>query len=321
MQAMLLAAGLGTRLWPLTQDRAKPAVPFLGTPLVAHAVRLCASFGIKRVVVNTHHLPESIHRALEEVDGTRAKIDFSHEETILGTGGAIARARERGLIDRSEPLLVFNAKLYTDLDFARAIRAHEASGALVTMVLRPNLEREAFREVKVAGGRVIGFGEGRVPAGPDPLLFTGIHVLAPEVVAGIPHESCDTVADIYPPLIREGKVAAHVDGTGRWWELSTLERYVDLHVRAHEEGIGPDVCCSKGASIDPRAHVTRSVLWEDARVEAGAQVVGSVIGSGVVVPTGAVVERSVLVQEALAGDDPRGVRAFGDVRRVAMGEH
>jgi NDP-sugar pyrophosphorylase family protein len=320
MQAMLLAAGLGTRLWPLTEDRAKPAVPFLGKPLIVHALELLQKGGFHRAVVNTHHLPESIHRALADHPTSGIEVAFSHEPQILGTGGALAHARIQGLIDPAMPLLVINAKLYTDLDPLEALRAHERSGARVTLVLRPNFEREDFREVLIEDGRVVGFGEGRTPRGKDPLLFTGIHVLAPEVVARIPHAYCDTVGDIYPPLIAQGAVAAHVETRGRWWELSTLERYVGLHARAHAEGISPAVCASPGARIEAGARVVRSILWEDARVESGADVRDAVVGRGVVIPKNAVVQRAVVVREAILGDDARGERVFGDSRLVRLSD-
>ncbi|MCK6552035.1 NDP-sugar synthase [Myxococcota bacterium] len=296
---MLLAAGLGTRLWPLTSDRAKPAVPFLGKPLVAWCAELALRHGFDHLVVNTHHLPASIHEALAPLAaraGRGFELSFSHEEEILGTAGGLAKALADGKLRADEPVLVLNAKLFTDLDLGRVMAAHRASGAAVSMVLRPNVEREHFREVLVDGDRVTGFGKGRVPEGPAPLLFTGIHVLEPDVVRSIPLTFSDTVADTYPPLIEARRVAAHVAPEGRWWELSTLERYVGLHHRAAAEGIGPAVACSAGAVIDPGASVEGSVLWEEARVERGARVVGSVLGRGVVIPAGAEIVRSVVMR-------------------------
>lgn len=285
VQAMLLAAGLGTRLHPLTTDRAKPAVPFLGKPLIAGLVELLHAHGIQDAVVNTHHLPQSIHRALEGLEG----IAYSHEDTILGTAGALAAARERGLLDPKKRTLIINAKLYTDVDLTQAIAAHVRSKAMVTMVLRPNVDREAFREVLVDGDRVVGLGKGRVPDGPSPLLFTGIHIIEPEVLASIPNAPCDTVADVYPPLIEAKKIAAHIEPRGRWWEFSTLERYLELHLRVRS------VSASAGVLIDRSAIVERSVLWENARVEAGAIVRDSIIGAGERIPAGAIVERSAIV--------------------------
>jgi NDP-sugar pyrophosphorylase family protein len=284
---MLLAAGLGTRLHPLTADRAKPAVPFLGKPLILGLVELLHQHGITKIAVNTHHLPESIHRALAGVAG----IGYSHEDLILGTGGALAAARDLGLLDRNDDTLIVNAKLYTDLDLSAAIAAHGTFGAAVTLVLRPNLDKEAFREVLVKDDRVIGFGKGRQPEGDAPLLFTGIHVIASQVLASIPNKNCDTIADIYPPLIAQRRVYAHVDPRGRWWEFSTLERYLELHARVQS------VTLSEGAAIDPSAEVEYAVLFENARVEAGAFVKNAILGPGVVVPAKTRVENEAIVGE------------------------
>jgi NDP-sugar pyrophosphorylase family protein len=290
---MLLAAGLGTRLHPLTADRAKPAVPFLGKPLIAGLVELLARHGFERCVVNTHHLPESIRSALADPP---LEVAFSHEREILGTAGCLAKAAADGLLDRDRPTLIVNAKLYTDIDLSAVMRAHRASGARVTMVLKPNLEREEFREVRIEGDRVIGFGKSKVPEGPSPLLFTGIHVIEPEVLAEARPVFSDTVTDLYPKYIDARLVLGHVDRSGRWWEFSTLARYLELHRRAAEEGLGPSVVCSRGAIVEPGAAIDRAVVWEDARVQAGAFVQDAVIGRGVRIGTGERVERSAVVQ-------------------------
>lgn len=314
MQAMVLAAGLGTRLWPLTCDRAKPAVPFLGRPLVAGVIELLGRHGIRRAVVNTHHKPESVEASLDRPVHGGVEIAFSHEPAILGTAGALAQALARRLLDGQERTLVINAKLHTDLDLASALDAHERSGCAVTMVLRPNAQREAFREVLVEGDRVVGFGHGRHPVGPLPFLFTGIHILEPGVLASIPLEPCDTVADIYPPLIRSRRVGAHIEPRGRWWEFSTLERYLELHVRAAEEGIASDVSLSQGAIVEDGAIVRRAVLWENARVEAGAIVEDAVLGRDVAVSPGEAIRHAAIVRAGIVSDSDaaRGQRISGD---------
>lgn len=305
-QAMLLAAGLGTRLWPLTADRAKPAVPFLGRPLVDGCVALLARHEIPRAVVNTHYRAASIRAALPEERPHGVDVAFSHEEEILGTAGGLALARDRGLLDAARHTLIVNAKLHTDLDLGDVLEAHHASGAAVTMVLRTNVEREAFREVLVSDGWVRGFGEGRVPKGERPLLFTGVHVISPEVLRSLEPRFSDTVADVYPPLIAAGRVRAHVDDRGRWWEFSTVERYLGLHHRASAEGFGADVVLGEGARVAPVARVSRSVLWEGASVAAGAEVDACVLGAGVHVPEGAKLQRVAVVRKDRVGDVERG---------------
>jgi NDP-sugar pyrophosphorylase family protein len=227
MQAMVLAAGFGTRLWPLTAACAKPAVPFLDRPLVARLVERLKSQGFDRVVVNLHHLPHSVTQALVE----HPDVKFSREASLLGTAGGIARALRIGALRRDEPVLVVNGKIETDADFADLRRAHDRGKHGATLLLTPNTRREAFREVHFEGGRVVGFGAGRQPEGPDPWCFTGVHVLSADVVAGLRPEFSDTVRDVYPALMQAGRLGAHLH-RGRWWEFSTPERYLGLHQRA-----------------------------------------------------------------------------------------
>jgi NDP-sugar pyrophosphorylase family protein len=128
---MILAAGLGTRLWPLTADRGKPAVPFLGRPLIAGMAALARAHRFRKIVVNTHHQPESIQAALLGLE-SEVEIVYSHEDEILGTAGALALARDRGLLDTDRPTMVLNGKLHIDLDLRAIAQTHEESGALVT---------------------------------------------------------------------------------------------------------------------------------------------------------------------------------------------
>src|SRR5213078_3591844 len=111
MKAMILAAGYGERLWPLTADRTKPALPVLGKPLVGYVAEYLARFGIKEVVVNLHHQPDSVRRALG--DGTQfgAHFHYVHEPVILGTSGAIDNARS---LLEGDTFVVINGKLITD---------------------------------------------------------------------------------------------------------------------------------------------------------------------------------------------------------------
>src|SRR5215208_2942756 len=121
MKAFILAAGFGTRLWPLTEDRTKPAIPFLGRPLVAYAVDYLAAHGIRDIIVNLHHQPDSIRRVLGDGAGFGVQIHYSLEEEILGTSGAIDRVRDQ-LMD--DDFIVINGKIVTDIDLTAAVREH-----------------------------------------------------------------------------------------------------------------------------------------------------------------------------------------------------
>jgi len=150
MKAMILAAGFGTRLFPLTIDRTKPAIPFLGKPLVGYVAQYVARFGFDDVIVNLHHQPDSVRRALGDGSDFGVRITYTVEEPdILGTAGALDNARH---LLEDGPFLIVNGKIISDIDVAAAVDTHKRSNALATMVLKPNIKRERFTMVETADG-------------------------------------------------------------------------------------------------------------------------------------------------------------------------
>src|SRR5947209_7536603 len=242
MKAVILAAGFGTRLWPLTEDRTKPAIPFLNRPLIAYSVDYLAAHGIRDIIVNLHHQPESIRRALGDGSAFGVKIHYSFEEAILGTSGAIDRVRDELLGD---DFIVINGKIVTDIDMQAAIREHRKQDALATLVLKENVAREHFSIVEVDTRRFVtrfaGFPEAvTAEAGaPDasgklltrdspPLMFTGIQVLSPRIFDYVPrHGFSHSTIHVYPPAIADGKPVVAYITKGNWFEMSTLDRYLE----------------------------------------------------------------------------------------------
>src|SRR5215475_4837178 len=145
MRGVILAAGFGTRLWPLTEDRTKPAIPFLNRPLISYSVQYLAEHGIRQIIVNLHHQPESIREALGTGSRYGAEIEYSYEPEILGTSGALDRVKER-LVD--EDFVVMNGKIISAMNLSDAIEHHQKNKALATLVLRPNPARERFSMVE-----------------------------------------------------------------------------------------------------------------------------------------------------------------------------
>src|SRR6188472_2765804 len=136
MKAMILAAGFGTRLFPLTIDRTKPAIPFLGKPLVGYVAEYIARFGIKDIVVNLHHQPNSVIDALGDGSAFGVNIEYTIEDPIiLGTSGALDYARKHL---ENDTFVIVNGKIITDIDISAAIATHKRSGAIATMVLKAN---------------------------------------------------------------------------------------------------------------------------------------------------------------------------------------
>jgi NDP-sugar pyrophosphorylase family protein len=321
MRAMILAAGYGTRLWPLTVDRTKPAIPFLGKPVVGYLAEYLSHYGCREVVVNLHHRPESVREALG--DGTRfgVRLEYVEEETILGTSGALDNARH--LLD-GESFFVINGKIITDINLSSALETHRRTNALATLVLLPNVARERFSMVETLDGFITGFGGMPVPASDNdgekdeestPLMFTGIQILEPRIFDYIPRGVFShSTTDVYPQAIAAGeRVAAHI-AEGTWYELSTINRYLDVSL-AMLRKIGQDVLMGAGCVIHDGALVRESVLWDNIKIEQGARVRRAVLGDNVVISSGEIVENAAVVRaELVLGSEPPPKALKGEFR-------
>jgi NDP-sugar pyrophosphorylase family protein len=280
MRAIILSAGYGTRLWPLTEDRTKPAIPILGKPLVGYVAEYIAAYGFDEIVVNLHHRPESVRTALGDGSRFGVKLHYVEEPVILGTSGALDNTRE---FFESETFLSINGKIITDIDLNAALETHRRMQALATLVLLPNTRRERFSVVEVTEGRITRFG-GMPDAnatGPAPLMFTGIQLIEPRVFEYIPRGVFShSVTDVYPQAMANGEIiAAHI-ASGSWRELSTLQRYLDISVDMLKEQ-GQSYFAGKDCAIASTAQVTDSVLWDNVTVSDNARIHHCVVGDGV----------------------------------------
>lgn len=301
---MILAAGFGTRLFPLTIDRTKPAIPFLGKPLVGYVAEYVRRFGFGEVVVNLHHQPESVIEALGDGADYGVKIHYTLEEPeILGTAGALDNARKHL---ENETFLIVNGKIITDIDIAAAIETHKKTGAVATMVLKENARREKFTEVETENGFVTGFGgfpkqiecqeSIRTPRSEigNPLMFTGIHILEPRVFDYIPRGVySDIVPSFYnPAIVNREKIAAHVTD-GNWFELSTIPRYLDISLAMLD---GKSVFQGANCRISEAARVSESVIWDDVNIEKGACLRRTIVADGVSIKAGELFENAAIVR-------------------------
>lgn len=348
---MILAAGYGTRLWPLTIDRAKPAIPFLGRPLVGYSAEYLARFGCREVMVNLHHQSESVRAALGDGSRFGVEMKFIEEPEILGTSGALDNAR---FFLETDTFIVINGKIVTDIDLTAALDTHWRTGALATLVLLRNAKRERFSMIETEGHRVTGFG-GMPAATPEnikanpagsvetermraqetqasgaevndaesdemsddaPLMFTGIQILEPRIFSYIPRGVFShTTTDVYPQAIQRGEmIAAHV-ARGLWRELSTIERYLDINLELMRREHQSDIVRDPSAKIDAGAEVSESVLWENARVETGARVRRAILGAGVRVRAGETLENAAVVRADLARGSERPPKALAGEAR------
>ena len=303
MKAMILAAGFGTRLFPLTIDRTKPAIPFLGKPLVGYVAEYVARFGFSEFVVNLHHQPDSVIKALGDGSDFGVHIDYTREEPkILGTAGALDNARH---LLEDDTFVIVNGKIITDIDISAALETHRKTGALATMVLKPNTKRERFTVVETDDGFIRGFGEMAAPLSEEeirdtvheivnPLMFTGIHILEPRVFDYIPRGVySDIVPTFYDPAIAKGeKIAAHVTDAN-WFELSTIPRYLDISLAMMNN---ENVWKGTGCEISPTATVRDSVLWDNVNIAEDTHLYRTIIADGVSISAGTHFENAAIVR-------------------------
>lgn len=343
LAGMVLCAGLGTRLSPLTSRVAKPAVPVCGVTLVRFSLALLAGAGVRRVVVNVHHLPDGMASAAG--DAARAlglDLAISREPVIAGTGGALREARAS--LEGADAIVLMNGDVLFDLDLGAALAAHRASGALATMVLLPMPAGARYAAVEVdAGGAVRRIAGNFGPGGEGlvPWHFSGVHVLSPALldrVPGLPFEA-DVNRHVYPPLMASGAVRGLV-ASGYWNDLGTparylaanrdvlagrvpLQRFGGADPFAGMRTLAPGIRAAAGARVDPGARLEGPVLLGAGAVVEGGAAVGpdAVIGASARVPRGAVVKRAVVWDgTALApGERVEDAIAAG-VERVPAGE-
>ena len=272
---MILAAGLGTRMRPLTDERAKPALPVRGRPVVSLLLELLARQGVREVLINLHHLPDTIRRAVEADHPSGLDIHWSSEEKPLGTGGGIRRAA--GFLRESETCVVLAGDMLLDLDLRALHARHVASGRGVTLVLRSDPREASFGSVGIDGaGRVCRIGRhavGGAGAEAGRGLFTSVRFFDRDVLG-----------------------AEIVDPSGSVWEpVGTPEEYLEVNLHPPDlprlggpaacwqgpieiSGRAQDVVSARTVRLPGDAELSRCVVWDGASVSAGAKARDGVFG-------------------------------------------
>jgi mannose-1-phosphate guanylyltransferase len=290
MQAMILAAGFGTRLLPYTKLRPKPLFPLFNEPLLLLTIRRLQASGFDHIIVNCHYLKEQIVAALAGMRG----VIIQEEETVLGTGGGLRMALSHL---RNEPLLVSNADIYHTVDYRGLYRAHQSNHAVVTMAMH---DYPRFNKVTVRGGYVTGFdGQGCE----NNMAFTGLHVLEPEILEKIPVEQKYSIIDRYRELLqRDRKIKAlQVDGCS-WTDMGTVDDYLALHGRLLKKEIPrwPEFSNIPRNSFLIDKHINSEVLTlQDWDCVGHAQLAGGVTLKRCVVWDGAQIEEGTDFSDAL----------------------
>lgn len=292
--ALVLTAGLATRLRPLSDIRAKAAMPVAGTPIITRILERLREAGIRRVVLNLHHRPDTISALVGDGSHWGLKVRYSWERVVLGSAGGPRRALP--LMDSSRFIIV-NGDTLTDCDVRAVAEQHVSSGARVTMAVVPG-DVERYGGVLVAeDGAVHGFG--RPQTGMRALHFIGVQAVDADVFSALPDGTpSETVRSLYPQLIQSqpGSVVAY-QSNAEFLDVGTARDYLEtVATVAAREGKPFDV--GAGSNVSDGAVVERSVLWTDFSVRGGAQLINCVVADHVTVPAGARYQNCVLVAQS-----------------------
>ncbi len=231
MKAMVLAAGLGIRLRPLTDSVPKPLLPVGPYPLLVWNLLLLRRHGVRNVMINLHYLGEQIRRALGDGSQWDMRLSYSFEPELLGTGGGIKRVEK---FFEDGPFLVLNGDTIVDLDVSRLVAYHRTKEALATMALRDDPAVEYWGVVETGeADRVLRIqGKGRAvqenDATPCRRMFAGVHVLDPCLLRHVPQGGCSSIIDAYVWWLERGAMVAGYVFSGYWSDVGTPERYAQV---------------------------------------------------------------------------------------------
>lgn len=218
MKAMILAAGLGTRLRPLTNDRPKALVEVAGRTLLEMALARLRGCGVREAIVNVHHFADQVTDFLAAHSNFGMRIEVSREEELLDTGGGLKKAAwfflEDGA-DRDEPFLVHNVDVLSNIDLAEMTRAHVARGALATLAVQ---DRPTSRPLVFDGNNLLrGRGTGQAKSGESALAFCGIHAISPRIFARMQEQGPFSIIDAYIRLAEQKEIIAAFRADGFYW--------------------------------------------------------------------------------------------------------
>lgn len=295
MKAMILAAGLGQRMRPLSNFRAKPVLPVLNRPLLHWTLARLARDGFRDVVINLHHLPATVRDAVGSGERFGVRVCYSRERTILGSGGGPRNVRH---FFGSEPFLLVNGDMYFDFDLKGLLERHLRSGARATLALKPNHDPRHYGTVVTdRHGRVLAIREKRANTRGLVGLFTGVQILDPGCLEMLPSGASDLVGELYVPLLEKGEKLLGVRVSGPWFDLGDPGRYLASHSALLQRGVGGvrgRRLIHRSARIDPTARVVRSVVGERVVIGPKARVHDSVLWSDVTVGDGAGIKKCIV---------------------------
>ncbi|MDZ7338963.1 MAG: nucleotidyltransferase family protein [candidate division KSB1 bacterium] len=235
MKAMILAAGLGTRLRPLTDQRPKALVELCGTPLIQIVIRKLVQAGVDQIVINVHHFAEKVVEYVEGHSGFGVHVEFSREPLILGTGGGLQKVAR--FFAGQEPFFLHNVDIVADIDLVALLNYHRTRGALATLAVqvRPTSRPLAIDNNGLLCGRM-GHALNRVPdGGVRSMGYSGIQVISPGMLPLLSETPPFSLIDAEIRLCADHEIVAYDIGNAHWWDVGSREALADAE-RAFRSG-------------------------------------------------------------------------------------
>jgi NDP-sugar pyrophosphorylase family protein len=285
---MILAAGYGTRLRPITYTLPKPMVPLCNRPLIGWLVESLQRSGIQEIIVNLHHLPEATQRYLPAAFPD-VHFDFSFEPEILGTGGGVRKVRH--LLEGEEDFFLVNGDTLQFPPLQDLRRLRQQHDAIAALTLRHPPAGDRFTAVWHQNGLITGFGDGRG----EPLMFSGTHCISSRIFHHFPdRDFFGIVENVYQPLLGGGeKVAGLVDDNPRWFDIGTPRRYLAAARELCQGNVIGSRSVVEGEARD-------SVVWDDCTIGRGVALESCIVAHGVEMRAPAQFRHSVICRDDAA---------------------
>jgi len=317
MKAMILAAGFGTRLKPLTNDLPKPLFPILNRPILEHTLHFLRSHSIREVAINLHHKPEKIINYFGDGKKFETDLHYSQEKKILGTAGGIKKLQD---FFKDDSFWVINSDVLADVDLNDVLKFHKEKKSKLTLVVRQVFNTDQYRSIeRDDDGRIVNFLGHSIMNSKraTQVMFTGIQIVEPDIFSRIPENKfCGTTEDVFPGMIKDGLPVYGYLHQGYWADIGTRETYIQAHIDAldgklilrtpssrnsdgylamkpvhigenckiaQDAQIGPHTVLGNNCYLKPGAVVKNSILWSGATVGNGCTVENSIIGEGVTI--------------------------------------
>ena len=302
MKAMILSAGLGTRLRPLTLERAKPAIPVCGRPLIIRTLQTLSAQGISQFRLNLSWMPNSIERLFDDERAVNGEVSFSQEPQILGTGGGLKANQS---FFETDTFLMVNGDILFDFHINQAINFHRKNRPLATLLLAPQNPPFRFTPLRMDNDcNIINFLD--APNAVDPTsetyVFTGIHIIEPDIFKYIEHGVFqEIISQGYKRALKDGRRVIGYRVDGYWNDLGSPSGYLQAvqdvlsgrlgdspsdsfiagNSRIHPQALTRNCSLESGCILGAGSKVINSIVWENSVIAEDGEVVDCIIGSGV----------------------------------------